>query len=82
MLRDDYKYSAASVTDLTLKRKPQSIRVQLDYDRGRCPSSTPVTCHPFTLLATHSERECSHSFLPVTATMAITLQSCRSAHLK
>ncbi|XP_061107804.1 zinc-binding protein A33-like [Conger conger] len=33
-LRDGDKYRAAGVTDLTLKRKPQSIRVQLDYDRG------------------------------------------------
>ncbi|KAG5855175.1 hypothetical protein ANANG_G00046220 [Anguilla anguilla] len=34
-LRDGDQYSAASVTKLTLKRKPQSIRVQLDYDRGK-----------------------------------------------
>ncbi|XP_064176012.1 zinc-binding protein A33-like [Anguilla rostrata] len=34
MLRNGDKYRAAGVTDLTLKRKPQSIRVQLDYDRG------------------------------------------------
>ncbi|KAJ8248112.1 hypothetical protein GJAV_G00238430, partial [Gymnothorax javanicus] len=27
-------YRAAGVTDLKLERKPQSIRVQLDYDRG------------------------------------------------
>ncbi|XP_035261847.1 zinc-binding protein A33-like [Anguilla anguilla] len=35
MLRDGDKYRAAGVTDLRLKRKPQSIRVQLDYDRGK-----------------------------------------------
>ncbi|XP_035255967.1 tripartite motif-containing protein 35-like isoform X2 [Anguilla anguilla] len=34
MLRDGDEYCAGGVTDLTLKRKPQSIRVQLDYDRG------------------------------------------------
>ncbi|KAJ8261645.1 hypothetical protein GJAV_G00156670 [Gymnothorax javanicus] len=34
MLREGEVYSAAGVTDLKLKRKPQSIRVQLDYDRG------------------------------------------------
>ncbi|XP_035254497.1 zinc-binding protein A33-like [Anguilla anguilla] len=34
MLRNGGRYRAAGVTDLTLKRKPQSIRVQLDYDRG------------------------------------------------
>ncbi|XP_061108894.1 zinc-binding protein A33-like [Conger conger] len=34
VLRNGDEYSAAGVTDLTLKRKPQSIRVQLDYDRG------------------------------------------------
>ncbi|XP_064175866.1 E3 ubiquitin-protein ligase TRIM35-like [Anguilla rostrata] len=33
-LRDGDKYIAADGTKLTLKRKPQSIRVQLDYDRG------------------------------------------------
>ncbi|XP_064177222.1 zinc-binding protein A33-like [Anguilla rostrata] len=33
-LRDGDKYIAADGTRLTLKRKPQSIRVQLDYDRG------------------------------------------------
>ncbi|XP_035254179.1 zinc-binding protein A33-like [Anguilla anguilla] len=33
-LRNGDKYSAVGVTDLTLKRKPQSIRVQLHYDRG------------------------------------------------
>ncbi|XP_035255993.1 tripartite motif-containing protein 35-like [Anguilla anguilla] len=34
MLRNGDEYLASGVTDLTLKRKPQSIRVQLDYDRG------------------------------------------------
>ncbi|XP_061113138.1 zinc-binding protein A33-like isoform X2 [Conger conger] len=34
ILRNGDKYSAAGVDDLTLERKPQSIRVQLDYDRG------------------------------------------------
>ncbi|XP_064177225.1 zinc-binding protein A33-like isoform X2 [Anguilla rostrata] len=34
MLRDGDEYRASGVTVLTLKRKPQSIRVQLDYDRG------------------------------------------------
>ncbi|KAJ8268833.1 hypothetical protein COCON_G00114400 [Conger conger] len=34
MLRNGDEYRAAGVTDLTLKRKPQSIRVQLDYDGG------------------------------------------------
>ncbi|KAJ8246506.1 hypothetical protein COCON_G00235050 [Conger conger] len=34
MLRNGDEYRAAGVDDLTLKRKPQSIRVQLDYDRG------------------------------------------------
>ncbi|XP_064181217.1 zinc-binding protein A33-like [Anguilla rostrata] len=34
MLRNGDDHEAAGVTDLTLKRKPQSIRVQLDYDRG------------------------------------------------
>ncbi|XP_035260188.1 zinc-binding protein A33-like [Anguilla anguilla] len=33
-LRNGDKYRAVGVTDLTLKRKPQSIRVQLHYDRG------------------------------------------------
>ncbi|XP_064176582.1 zinc-binding protein A33-like [Anguilla rostrata] len=36
MLRDGDEYRVAEVTDLlTLKRKPHSIRVQLDYDRGK-----------------------------------------------
>ncbi|KAJ8365432.1 hypothetical protein SKAU_G00142630 [Synaphobranchus kaupii] len=35
MLRKGDDYSAAGVTDLTLKRKPQSIRVQLDYNGGK-----------------------------------------------
>ncbi|XP_064176279.1 zinc-binding protein A33-like isoform X2 [Anguilla rostrata] len=34
MLRNGDKYSASGAPGLTLKRKPQSIRVQLDYDRG------------------------------------------------
>uniref|UniRef100_A0A0E9URM9 Uncharacterized protein n=1 Tax=Anguilla anguilla TaxID=7936 RepID=A0A0E9URM9_ANGAN len=34
MLRNGDDYGATGVTDLTLKRKPQSIRVQLDYNRG------------------------------------------------
>ncbi|XP_064176647.1 zinc-binding protein A33-like [Anguilla rostrata] len=34
MLRNGGKYRAGGGTELTLKRKPQSIRVQLDYDRG------------------------------------------------
>ncbi|XP_035261838.1 tripartite motif-containing protein 35-like [Anguilla anguilla] len=34
MLRDGDEYSASGSTALTLKRKPQSIRVQLDYDMG------------------------------------------------
>ncbi|XP_064177155.1 E3 ubiquitin-protein ligase TRIM35-like [Anguilla rostrata] len=34
MLRNGDKYRAGGVADFTLKRKPQSIRVQLDYDRG------------------------------------------------
>ncbi|XP_064176680.1 zinc-binding protein A33-like [Anguilla rostrata] len=33
-LRDGDKYSASGGTDLTLKRKPRSIRVLLDYDMG------------------------------------------------
>ncbi|XP_064176655.1 zinc-binding protein A33-like [Anguilla rostrata] len=33
-LRHGGKYTASGAADLTLKRKPQSIRVQLDYDRG------------------------------------------------
>ncbi|XP_061106724.1 zinc-binding protein A33-like [Conger conger] len=33
-LRNGDEYSAAGVDDLTLVRKPQSIRVQLDYNRG------------------------------------------------
>ncbi|XP_064176349.1 zinc-binding protein A33-like isoform X6 [Anguilla rostrata] len=33
-LRNGDKYRAAGAADLTLRRKPQSIRVQLDYDRG------------------------------------------------
>ncbi|XP_061106719.1 zinc-binding protein A33-like [Conger conger] len=33
-LRNGDEYSAAGVDDLTLERKPQSIRVQLDYDGG------------------------------------------------
>ncbi|KAJ8272161.1 hypothetical protein COCON_G00110200, partial [Conger conger] len=33
-LRNGDKYSAPGAADLTLERKPQSIRVQLDYDRG------------------------------------------------
>ncbi|XP_061086391.1 zinc-binding protein A33-like [Conger conger] len=35
MLRNGDDYRAGGVTDLTLKRKPQSIRVELDYDRGK-----------------------------------------------
>ncbi|XP_061102937.1 zinc-binding protein A33-like [Conger conger] len=34
MLRNGDEYSAAGAADLTLERKPQSIRVQLDYDGG------------------------------------------------
>ncbi|KAJ8261703.1 hypothetical protein GJAV_G00157370 [Gymnothorax javanicus] len=33
-LREDEGYRAGGVTALKLERKPQSIRVQLDYDRG------------------------------------------------
>ncbi|KAJ8245177.1 hypothetical protein GJAV_G00274250 [Gymnothorax javanicus] len=33
-LREDKGYRAAGAAALKLKRKPQSIRVQLDYDRG------------------------------------------------
>ncbi|KAJ8261663.1 hypothetical protein GJAV_G00156900 [Gymnothorax javanicus] len=33
-LREDEGFRASGVTDLKLERKPQSIRVQLDYDRG------------------------------------------------
>ncbi|XP_061106713.1 zinc-binding protein A33-like [Conger conger] len=33
-LRNGDEYSAPGATDLTLERKPQSIRVQLDYDGG------------------------------------------------
>ncbi|XP_035254780.1 zinc-binding protein A33-like [Anguilla anguilla] len=33
-LRNGNKYVASGAAGLTLKRKPQSIRVQLDYDRG------------------------------------------------
>ncbi|XP_064177230.1 zinc-binding protein A33-like [Anguilla rostrata] len=33
-LRNGDEYFASGAADLTLKRKPQSIRVQLDYDRG------------------------------------------------
>ncbi|XP_061086389.1 zinc-binding protein A33-like [Conger conger] len=34
-LRNGDEYRASGVTGLTLKRKPQSIRVELDYDRGK-----------------------------------------------
>uniref|UniRef100_A0A0E9QY42 B30.2/SPRY domain-containing protein n=1 Tax=Anguilla anguilla TaxID=7936 RepID=A0A0E9QY42_ANGAN len=34
MLRNGEHYRAAGVADLALKRKPQRIRVELDYDRG------------------------------------------------
>ncbi|KAJ8366560.1 hypothetical protein AAFF_G00350550 [Aldrovandia affinis] len=65
MLRNGGKYTAGGAAALTLKRKPQRIRVQLDYDRGRCPSTTPVTCHSSTLLNTLSLRDFSHFSLLV-----------------
>ncbi|XP_064175798.1 zinc-binding protein A33-like, partial [Anguilla rostrata] len=34
LLRNGDEYWASGAANLTLKRKPQSIRVQLDYDRG------------------------------------------------
>ncbi|KAJ8365369.1 hypothetical protein SKAU_G00142000 [Synaphobranchus kaupii] len=57
MLRYGKNYRAAGVTDLTLKRKPQSIRVQLDYDRGEVSffDSSDMS-HIYTFTDTFTER--------------------------
>ncbi|KAJ8365445.1 hypothetical protein SKAU_G00142760 [Synaphobranchus kaupii] len=52
---DDYR--AAGVTKLTLERKPQSIRVQLDYDGGKVSFFDPSDMsHIYTFTDTFTER--------------------------
>ncbi|KAG9335671.1 hypothetical protein JZ751_004323 [Albula glossodonta] len=41
-LRDGDKYRASGVTDVTLKRKPQRIRVELDYEKGEVSFCNPT----------------------------------------
>ncbi|KAJ8365435.1 hypothetical protein SKAU_G00142660 [Synaphobranchus kaupii] len=56
MLRNGEDYSAAG-TKLTLKRKPQSIRVRLDYDRGKVSFFDPSDMsHIYTFTDTFTER--------------------------
>ncbi|KAJ8365370.1 hypothetical protein SKAU_G00142010 [Synaphobranchus kaupii] len=57
MLRNGENYRAAGVTKLTLKRKPQRIRVQLDYDRGEVSvfDSSDMS-HIYTFTDTFTER--------------------------
>ncbi|XP_066564288.1 zinc-binding protein A33 [Amia ocellicauda] len=53
------KYAALSSpqTQLTVKRKPQKITVQLDYDRGEVSFSDPSDCtHLYTFKDTFTER--------------------------
>ncbi|XP_035261841.1 zinc-binding protein A33-like [Anguilla anguilla] len=57
VLRNGKDYRVAGVTDLTLKKKPQSIRVELDYDRGHVSffDSSHMT-HIYTFKKTFTER--------------------------
>ncbi|KAJ8365434.1 hypothetical protein SKAU_G00142650 [Synaphobranchus kaupii] len=57
MLRNGDDYIASGVSKLTLKRKPQSIRVQLDYDRGEVSFFDPSDMsHIYTFTDTFTER--------------------------
>ncbi|XP_036380542.1 nuclear factor 7, brain-like [Megalops cyprinoides] len=56
-LRKGRHYGAEGVTPLTLKRKPQRIRVQLDYDRGEVSFYDPSNMsHVYTFKDTFTER--------------------------
>ncbi|XP_036401647.1 zinc-binding protein A33-like [Megalops cyprinoides] len=54
---DDYKACTSPATPLTLKRKPQRIRVQLDYNRGKLSFYDPSDMsHIYTFNGTFTER--------------------------
>ncbi|XP_036401319.1 zinc-binding protein A33-like [Megalops cyprinoides] len=57
VLRNGDEYIASGGTRLTLKRKPQRIRVQLDYDRGEVSFYDPSDMsHIYTFKDTFTER--------------------------
>ncbi|KAI1902416.1 hypothetical protein AGOR_G00044540 [Albula goreensis] len=57
MLKKGEKYRAGGVTDLRLEKKPQRIRVQLDYDRGEVSFNNPTDMsHIHTFKHTFTER--------------------------
>ncbi|XP_061088119.1 E3 ubiquitin-protein ligase TRIM35-like [Conger conger] len=56
-LRNGGDYRAGGVTDFTLKRKPRSIRVELDYDRGKVSFfDSSDRSHIYTFKDTFTER--------------------------
>uniref|UniRef100_A0A8C9R7G3 Zinc-binding protein A33-like n=1 Tax=Scleropages formosus TaxID=113540 RepID=A0A8C9R7G3_SCLFO len=56
-LRNGDKYRAGGVTNLTLKKKPQRIRVHLDYDRGEVSFFNPTDMsHIYTFKDTFTEK--------------------------
>ncbi|XP_035262229.1 zinc-binding protein A33-like [Anguilla anguilla] len=57
LLRDGDQYYSASGTHLTLERKPQKIRVELDYDKGEVSFFDPSDMsHIYTFIDTFTER--------------------------
>uniref|UniRef100_A0A0E9V5W1 B30.2/SPRY domain-containing protein n=1 Tax=Anguilla anguilla TaxID=7936 RepID=A0A0E9V5W1_ANGAN len=64
MQKNGEHYRAAGVAALKLKRKPQRIRVELDYDRGKVSFFDPSDMsHIYTFKGTFTEKS-SHSSVP------------------